>query len=102
VLLHPPGLAVHREKTDCSYLKERFSAQYIEGYIWLKIIDGVYRSRYNFELDNREFNSPNVISVVKNNRLRYAGHMIRGAEDLELCIGMRWKADETKEYGNPG
>jgi hypothetical protein len=73
-------------------LKERFSAQYIEGYIWLKIIDGVYRSRYNFELDNREFNSPNVISVVKNNRLRYAGHM----------IGMRWKADETKEYGNPG
>jgi hypothetical protein len=32
-----------------------------------------------------EFNSPNVIGaggVVKSNRLRYAGHMIRGAEDL--------------------
>jgi hypothetical protein len=42
----------------------------------------VYRSRYNFELD-RELNSPNVIGVVKSNKLRYAGHdMIRGAEDL--------------------
>jgi hypothetical protein len=43
-----------------------------------KIVD---RSRYDFELD-REFKSPNVIGVVRNNRLRYAGHMIRGAEDL--------------------
>jgi hypothetical protein len=31
----------------------------------------VYRSRYNIELD-REFNSPNVIDVVKSNRLRWA------------------------------
>jgi hypothetical protein len=41
-----------------------------------KIIDGVYRSTYNFELD-MEFNSPNVIGVVKSNRLRYGGHIIR-------------------------
>jgi hypothetical protein len=27
-----------------------------------KIVDGVYRSKYNFELD-REFNSPNVIGA---------------------------------------
>jgi hypothetical protein len=46
-----------------------------------KIVDGVYRSRYNFKLD-REFNSPNVISVVKRNRLRYSEHMIRRSEDL--------------------
>jgi hypothetical protein len=46
-----------------------------------KIEDGVYRSRYNFKLD-REFNSPNNIDFVKRNRLRYAGHMIRGAEKL--------------------
>jgi hypothetical protein len=31
-----------------------------------KIVDGVYRSRYNIE-----FNSPNVIGVLKVNRLRY-------------------------------
>jgi hypothetical protein len=36
-----------------------------------KIVDGVYRSKYNFELDRE-----------KSNRLRYAGHMIRGAEEL--------------------
>jgi hypothetical protein len=29
-----------------------------------KIVDSVSRSRYNFELD-RDFNSPNVIGVVK-------------------------------------
>jgi hypothetical protein len=42
-----------------------------------KIVKGEYRSRYNFKLD-REFNSPNVIGVLKSNRLHYAGHMIRG------------------------
>jgi hypothetical protein len=46
-----------------------------------KIVDGVHRSRYNFELD-REFTSPNVIGDVKSNRFRYVGHMLRGAEDL--------------------
>jgi hypothetical protein len=48
-----------------------------------KIVDGLFRSRYNFELC-REFNSPNVIGVVNNNKLRYAGHMnmIKGAKGL--------------------
>jgi hypothetical protein len=41
----------------------------------------MYRSRFNFKLD-REFNSPNVIGIVKIKRLRYARHVIRGAEDL--------------------
>jgi hypothetical protein len=42
-----------------------------------KIVEGMYRRKYNFEID-REFNSPNVIGVVKSNILRHAGHMIRG------------------------
>jgi hypothetical protein len=58
----------------------------------LKIVDGVYRSRYNFEHDS-ELNSPNVIGVVKSNRLHYAGHMIRGAEDLPQRVPCR-NADE--------
>jgi hypothetical protein len=45
------------------------------------VVDGVYRSRYNFELD-KEFNSPNAIGVVKSNILRYARRMIRDAKDL--------------------
>jgi hypothetical protein len=47
-----------------------------------KIVDGVYS--YNFELD-----SPNVIGVVKNIRLRYAGHMMRGAEGLPQRVLFR-------------
>jgi hypothetical protein len=46
-----------------------------------KLVNGVFRSRCNFELD-REFNSPNVIDNVKRNRLHYAGYMIKVAEDL--------------------
>jgi hypothetical protein len=46
-----------------------------------KIVNGVYKSRYNFELD-RKFTSLNVIGFVKNNRLHYAEHMIKDAEDL--------------------
>jgi hypothetical protein len=46
-----------------------------------KIKNGVYRRRYNHELDNK-FNSPNVLNVTKTNRLRYVGHMIRKPEDL--------------------
>jgi hypothetical protein len=46
-----------------------------------KIENGVYRRRYNHELE-REFDSPNVLNVTKTSRLRYAGHMIRRPVDL--------------------
>jgi hypothetical protein len=42
---------------------------------------GVYRRRYNPELDI-EFNSPNALNVTKTSRLRDAGHLIRRPEDL--------------------
>jgi hypothetical protein len=47
----------------------------------------VYWRRYNFELQ-REFDSPCVINIVKTNRLRYAGHMIRKPEgsDCKLIV----------------
>jgi hypothetical protein len=44
----------------------------------------VYRRSCNFELE-RQFDSPCVINVVKTNRLRYAGQMIRRPEDLEVA-----------------
>jgi hypothetical protein len=46
-----------------------------------KIANGVYRRRYNHELD-RKFDSPNTLNVMKTSRLHYAGHMIRWPEDL--------------------
>jgi hypothetical protein len=47
----------------------------------LKQENDVYRRRYNFELE-RDFKSPCEINIVKTNRIRYAGHMIRRLEDL--------------------
>jgi hypothetical protein len=50
----------------------------------LKIEIGVYRRRYNHELD-KEFDSPKALNATKTCRLRYAGHMNRRPED-ELSI----------------
>jgi hypothetical protein len=40
-----------------------------------KIENGVYRKRYNHELD-KKFDSPNPLNVTKTSRLRYAVHKI--------------------------
>jgi hypothetical protein len=69
----------------------------------LKIENGVYRRRYNHELD-KEFDSPNVLNVTRTNRLRYAGHMIRRPEDLpqKLYSELNSMEGEIKEDQNPG
>jgi hypothetical protein len=46
-----------------------------------KIENGVYRRKYNHELD-KEFNSSNALNVTKTSRLRYAGHLVRRPADL--------------------
>jgi hypothetical protein len=69
--------------------------------IWgLKIENGVYRMRYNHELD-KEFNSPNVLNVTKTSRLRYAGHMIRRPEDLPQKALFRAKPNGRRNQGRP-
>jgi hypothetical protein len=68
-----------------------------------KIENGVYRRRYNHELD-KEFNSLNGLNVTKTSRLRYAGHMIRRPEDLpkkalfraKLINGIKEKSRKTE------
>ena len=41
-----------------------------------KLENGRHRRRYNFELE-QDFGEPNIIAVVKCNRLRWAGHLVR-------------------------
>jgi hypothetical protein len=60
-----------------------------------KIENGVYRRRYNHELD-KEFNSPNALNVTKTSRLRYAGHMIRRPEELPQKALFRAKPNERE------
>jgi hypothetical protein len=64
------------------------------------IENGVYRRRYNFEL-NKEFDSPSVLNVVKTSRLRYAGHMIRRPEDLPQKAIFIVKPQGTRRQGRP-
>jgi hypothetical protein len=65
-----------------------------------QIENGVYRRRYNPELE-REVDSPNVLYVTKTSRLRYAGHMIRRPEDLPQKALFRAKPIERRNQGRP-
>jgi hypothetical protein len=64
-----------------------------------KIENGVYRRRYNHELD-KKFNSPNTLNVTKTSRLHYAGYMIRRPEDLQTKSSIQsqtqWKEKSRK------
>jgi hypothetical protein len=65
-----------------------------------KIENGVYRRRYNHELD-KGFDSPNALNVTKTSRLRYAGHMIRRPEDLPQKVLFRAKLNARRSQGRP-
>jgi hypothetical protein len=64
------------------------------------IENGVYRRRYNHELD-KEFNSPNALNVTKTNRLHYAGQMIKRPEDLPQKTLFRAKSNGRRNQGRP-
>jgi hypothetical protein len=65
-----------------------------------KIENNVYRRRYYHEIE-REFDSPNVLNVMKTSRLRYAGHMIRRPEDLAQKALFRAKPIGRRNQGRP-
>jgi hypothetical protein len=65
-----------------------------------KIENGVYRRRYNHELD-REFDSPNALNVMNTSRLRYGGHMIRRPEDLSQKALFKAKLIGRRNQGRP-
>jgi hypothetical protein len=65
-----------------------------------KIENGVYRRRYNHELE-KEFDSPNVLNVTKTRRLRYAGHLIRRPENLPQKTLFRAKPNRRRNQGRP-
>jgi hypothetical protein len=65
-----------------------------------KIENGVYRRRYNHELD-KEFTSPNAIYITKTSRLRYAGHMIRRPDDLPQRALFKARPNGRRNQGRP-
>jgi hypothetical protein len=65
-----------------------------------KIENGVYKGRYNHQLERR-FDSPNVLNVTKKSRLRYASHMIKRPEDLPQKALFRAKPIGRRNQGRP-
>jgi hypothetical protein len=66
-----------------------------------EIENGVYRRRYNHELD-KEFNSPKALNVTKISRLRYVGHRIRRPhQDLLQNALFRAKPNARRNQGRP-
>jgi hypothetical protein len=65
-----------------------------------KIKNGVYRRRYNHEL-NKEFDNPSALNVRKTSRLRYAGHMIRKSEDPPQKASFRAKPIGRRNQERP-
>jgi len=54
----------------------RFELKVLRTIFGAKFDNGVFRRRYNFELQN-DFKEPNIIATVKSNRIRWAGHLAR-------------------------
>jgi hypothetical protein len=65
-----------------------------------KIENGVYTRRCNHELD-KEFDSPNALTVTKTSKLRYASYMIRRPEDLPQKALFRAKPNGRRNQGRP-
>jgi hypothetical protein len=65
-----------------------------------KIENGVYRRRYNHEV-NKEIDSPNILNVTKTSRFRCAGHMIRRPEELPQKALFRTKPNGRRNQGRP-
>jgi hypothetical protein len=65
-----------------------------------KMENGVYRRRYNHELD-KEFDRPIVLNVTKTSRLRYAGQMIRRPEDLPQKVLFRANPNGRRNQERP-
>jgi hypothetical protein len=70
VLLYGSGTWMLTKKREDQLLE--FERNVLRTICGPKIKNGVYRRRYNYELD-KEFISPNALNVTKTSRLRYAG-----------------------------
>ena len=59
-----------------------------------------WRSRYNFELQ-RNYGEPDIVTVVKVQRLRWAGHLARMNENRAPSILFRNNPDGQRGVGRP-
>jgi hypothetical protein len=99
VLLYSSEAWVLTKREEHQYLP--FERKVLRTICGPKIENGVYRRRYNHNLD-KKFDNPNALNhVTKTSRLRYAGYMIRRPEDLPQKALFRAKPNGRKNQGRP-
>jgi len=77
-----------------------FERKVLRAILGAKQEDGRWRRRYNFELE-REYGEPNIIAVVKVNRLRWAGHLARMDPNRAPATLFRNDPDGRRGVGRP-
>lgn len=77
-----------------------FERKVLRAIFGAKCEDGVYRRRYNHELE-RDFAEPNIVTTVKVNRLRWAGHVARMNTNRAPKILLNNNPDGRRGVGRP-
>jgi hypothetical protein len=62
--------------------------------------DGSWRKLHNDELHNR-YSSPNIVSVIKWRRMRWAGHVARMGEGRGVCRVLVGRPERKRSVGRP-
>jgi hypothetical protein len=63
--------------------------------------DGSWRKSHNDELHNLYF-SPNIVSVIKSRRMRWAGHVVRMEEGRGVYTVLDGRPKGKRPLGNLG
>ena len=82
------------------HLLQMFEHKVLRTIFGGKMENGCYRRRYNFELE-RDFAEPNIIAVVRVNRLRWAGHLARMDQDRAPSKLFRNDPEGRRGVGRP-
>lgn len=66
----------------------------------IRLDDGSYRIRYNFELKEL-MRGPNIIGTIKSNRIRWLGHVLRSDDHRLIKRAYKGKVDWRRPSGRP-
>jgi hypothetical protein len=63
-------------------------------------VTGEWRKLHNEELHDR-YCTPNIVRVIKSRRMRWAGHVARLGEGIDVCRVLVGKPEGRNHWGDP-